>query len=102
MNIPIRIISAAVVGAAGHPGGVPAVANGVTLAVAVAVAVAAGLGLALGVAVGGIAVLTEVQAARTNPIATTTSGRIAEGAGDALPRCRWRRSACMVGPIIGA
>jgi hypothetical protein len=44
-----------------------AVAEGVGVAVAVAVTVAVAVGLALGVAVGGIAVLAEVQAARTNP-----------------------------------
>jgi hypothetical protein len=72
MNIPMWIISAAVVGAAGHPAGVLAVANAVAVAVAVALAVAVGVGLAPGVAVGGIALLTEVHAASTNPIATTT------------------------------
>jgi hypothetical protein len=71
MNIPMWIISVAVVGAAGHPAGVLAVGNAVGVAVAVTVAVAVVVGLALEVAVGGIAVLTEVHAASTNPIATT-------------------------------
>jgi hypothetical protein len=72
MNIPIWIISAAVVGAGGHPAGVLAVAAGVAVSVAVGVAVGVGVGVgvavALGEAAGGVEVLAEVHAARTSPI----------------------------------
>jgi hypothetical protein len=78
MNVPIWIISAAVVGAGAHPAGVLAVAAGLAVAVGVAggVGVAASVGdaggLALGEAAGGVAVAAEVHAASTSPSTTPT------------------------------
>jgi hypothetical protein len=101
MSIPIWIIWAAVVGAGGHPGGVLAVAAGVAVALAVAVGVAARVagGAALGEAAGGVALLVEVHAARTNPSMTAMRERIAEGVRDPLSRCGCGREACTVAPI---
>jgi hypothetical protein len=101
MNIPIWIISAAVVGAGGHPAGVLAVANGVAVAVAVALAVGVGVagGLALSEAAGGDAVAAEVHAARTSPSTTTMSRPKAEDVGDPLSRRCWGRIARADGPI---
>jgi glycerate kinase len=101
MNMPIWIIWAAVVGAGGHPGGVLAVAAGVVVAVAAALGVAVRVadGVALGEAAGGVAVLVEVHAARTNPSATAMRGRIAGDVRDPLSRCGCGREACTVAAI---
>ena len=96
-------ISAAVLGAGGHPARIAlAVAEGAAaVAVALAVAVAVGVagGLAVGVEVGGGAVLAEVHAARTSPSITTMRCPLAENGGDPLARCGCGGFARTVAPI---